>query len=285
MSLGDFLELAYYLSILTFYLGVLIYALPIPITGLKRWGPRLISDAFFVASLTFGFYAILNAANYIAQVLGSDWVRYFGFLNAQLTAQLSMIFGLSALTKFVPPKFAPIISKLISSLVGKLMWAVYATMFMYIIGFVIYKDYTLFASLGIALMAIPFRIARGAGAFLLAFSLVFFVALPLYPAFFSMIVVPPKPNVEIYEPYQQGVRHYEHSSPILDLAIPHPLRTMLRMQIPVSQPPNGFTKLLSTIARVVYAVLLASVLYLTLLLSISVGLARALGGFGRLRVL
>jgi len=285
MDAGSFLEIAYYLSILTFYLGVLIYALPIPITGLKRWGPRLISDAFFVASLTFGFYAITNAATYIAQTLGADWVKYFGFLNAQLLSQLSIIFGLSSLTKLVPPKLAPILSKLISSIIGKLMWSVYATLFMYILGFVIYKDYALFASLGIALMAIPFRIARGAGAFLLSFALVFFVALPLYPDFFGMIVVPPKPNIKMFE---TPTPHSALSgNPVLSLSLPFKGPNIIREQIPVpvNQPPDWFTKLLSTIARLIYAILLASILYTTILLSISIGLARVLGGFGRLRVI
>jgi len=49
-------------------------------------------------------------------------------------------------------------------------------------------SYWILASLGLALMAVPFRIARGAGAFLLSFSLVFYIGLPLYPQFVSLML-------------------------------------------------------------------------------------------------
>ena len=281
MNLADLLQLSLYLSMLTFYLGVLIYALPIPITGLKRWGPRLIADAFYVASLSLAFYTILNAATVIASTLGASWTSYYGFITGQLTGQLSMIFGLTSLTKLVNPKFAPIVSKIVSSLVGKLMIAVSVTTFMYILGLVIQKSYAALAALGIALMAIPFRIARGAGAFLLAFSLVFYVALPLYPHFFSFIVLPPQSNgVQMLEPVAINTDH-------VGSTLPKPSTSKIELQIPISpnRPPDPIYEIVSFIARLVYAVVIGAVLYLTLLISITVGFARALGGFGKLRVI
>ncbi|NPA97311.1 MAG: hypothetical protein GXO32_06895 [Crenarchaeota archaeon] len=280
MDLASLLQISLYLSMLTFYLGVLIYALPIPITGLKKWGPRLISDAFYVAALSLAFYTILNAASYIASALGANWIAYYGFITGQLTGQLSMIFGLTSITKLVNPRFAPIVSKIVSTLVGKLMVAVYVTTFMYVLGLVIQKSYAALAALGIALMAIPFRIARGAGAFLLSFALVFYVALPLYPHFFSFIILPPQNNgVQMLE----TVTYIGHSIPLQSSTGSN----LVEMQIPVApgNPPDPIYKIISFIARLVYAVVIGAALYLTLLISISVGLARALGGFGRLRVI
>jgi hypothetical protein len=43
--LGDLFEIALKLALLTFYLGALVYALPIPVRGLKRWGGVLIRDS------------------------------------------------------------------------------------------------------------------------------------------------------------------------------------------------------------------------------------------------
>jgi len=62
---------------------------------------------------------------------------------------------------------------------------------MYTLALFIKYGYYLIASLGVSLMAIPFRIARGAGALLFAFSLVFYVGLPLYPWFYSTFVAAP----------------------------------------------------------------------------------------------
>ncbi len=282
MNISDLLEISFYLSILTFYLGTLVYALPIPITGLKRWGPRLISDAFYVASLTLMFYTILNAAKYIANVLGANWLSFYGFLTGQIAGQLSLVFGLTTLTKFVNPKLAPIVSKIVSSLVSKLLTSIYITSFLYVLGLVIQKSYAALAALGIVLMSVPFRIARGAGAFLLAFSLVFYVALPLYPQFFSYIVIPPSNEVKVftYNPIMmtKGIDTYTYIDSI-DVGI--------WMQIPVSpsSPPDIISKAISFIARLVYAVIIAAALYLTMLISMTVGLARALGGFSRLRVI
>jgi len=45
--LGDLFEIALKLALLTFYLGALVYALPIPVRGLKRWGGVLIRDSLF----------------------------------------------------------------------------------------------------------------------------------------------------------------------------------------------------------------------------------------------
>jgi len=279
LDVADLLEIAFYLSILTFYLGTLIYALPIPITGLKRWGPRLISDAFYVASLTLAFYTIINAAKTIASALGASWLSFYGFVTGQLAGQLSLIFGLSALPKLVNPKFAPIVAKIVSSLVGKILISVYVTSFMYILGLVIQKSYVALAALGIALMAIPFRIARGAGAFLLAFALVFYVGLPLYPKFFSFIVLPPQEsNVVMMEPYAistSKITFLSEGNSVIHFQIP----------VPSSPPPDPVSKVISFVARLVYAVIIAASLYLTMLITITIGLARALGGFGRLRVL
>jgi hypothetical protein len=68
---------------------------------------------------------------------------------------------------------------------------------MYSIATMIYKGVWLISSLGIVLMAIPFRIARNAGAFLFSFALVFYIALPLYPSFYRILIYSPSTPLEI----------------------------------------------------------------------------------------
>jgi len=185
-----FLLIAYYLALLSFYLGVLIYSLPIPITGLKRWGPRLLSDAFFVATLVVGFDLIIEFANYLLQLLGASWPIFTATIAMAAGSELFLLSILSEISSFIY-KAMPTIASLINILSSKIVYSLYILLFMYTLALFIKYGHYLIASLGVALMAIPFRIARGAGALLFAFSLVFYVGLPLYPWFYSTFVAAP----------------------------------------------------------------------------------------------
>ena len=63
MFIDTVLNAAFALSVLTYYLGVLIYAIPIPWYGIKRWAPLLIFDGLLAASLTLFFNDIIIIIN------------------------------------------------------------------------------------------------------------------------------------------------------------------------------------------------------------------------------
>jgi hypothetical protein len=66
----ELLILASQLSILTYYLGVLLYVLPIPDYRVKKWAPILIRDGLWMAVLASAFTIILAASDLIAAYSG-----------------------------------------------------------------------------------------------------------------------------------------------------------------------------------------------------------------------
>lgn len=188
--------IAFYLSILTFYLGVLIYALPIPIAGLKRWGPRLINDAFFIATIISSISLILNFVDMLRQRFGGDWGFFLNVIKGFILYRSTLVVFLSALSDTL--KFIPGLSKILRLGVNIVALSLYFTFLLYFLGLLIYYNVGTLISLGLAFMAIPFRVARNAGAYLLSFAIVFYLALPLYPNFLLMLSVPmPKSSLDL----------------------------------------------------------------------------------------
>ncbi len=203
------LLIAYYLSILTFYLGVLIYALPIPLMGLKKWGPRLITDAFFIAILTLSLNTIVNVADYIRVLAGGSWEFFLLHVKSTIIFRTMVVLLFSILSGFLS-RFLPGVNRLISLVVNPILASLYANMLLYSIATVVHKGVWVLSSLGILLMAIPFRIARNAGAFLLSFALVFYIALPLYPSFYKILLYSPSVPLEMPLVYGSIVNEFGH---------------------------------------------------------------------------
>ncbi|MCI4435980.1 MAG: hypothetical protein JHC33_04115 [Ignisphaera sp.] len=181
---------AYYLSILTFYIGVLIYALPIPVTGLKRWGPRLITDSFYVMALLFSVTSIVRFADLIQHILGGDWNFFLSYIKASMFVRSNLLLFFSIIRDTIGGlKILPGLSKLFSVVINAIYFSLNATLILYVIATLIKISFWTLVLLGITLMAIPFRVARNAGAFLIAFSLVFYTALPLYTQFVQLLFV------------------------------------------------------------------------------------------------
>jgi len=180
-----FLLVSLYLSQLTFFIGVLIYSLPIPFTGLKRWAPRLISDSIFVTSIALTLDMIFRFADTLINILGGsyDLANVFNtFISLPLILLMNIVFGY--VKGVVPSALRPLVSPL-SSLVS----AAYTSLLTIVMLTLIIKQIRWFlATLGVLLMSIPFRIGRGAGAYILALSIVLYVGLPLFPLYVGAIL-------------------------------------------------------------------------------------------------
>jgi hypothetical protein len=182
--------ITYYLAILTFYLGVLIYSLPIPLSNLKRWAPRLIADAFYIMALLFSISSIARFSEAIQSLLGGSWEFFLSYMKASIFFRTQLLVFLGTINGIITQfKFLLGLTRLISMIIRVISASLYAFTIMYAIAtFVRYSFWSLIA-LGLALMAIPFRIARNAGAFLIAFALVFNTALPLYIQFTKTLIL------------------------------------------------------------------------------------------------
>lgn len=180
-----FLLVSLYLSQLTFFIGVLIYSLPIPFTGLKRWAPRLISDSIFVTSIALTLDMIFRFADTLINILGGSYVFANVFntlISLPLILLMNIVFGYVKGT--VPSALRPLVSP-ISSLAS----AAYTSLLTIVMLTLIIKQIRWFlTTLGVSLMSIPFRIGRGAGAYILALSIVLYVGLPLFPLYVGAIL-------------------------------------------------------------------------------------------------
>jgi len=184
----DLLALAFYLSVLTYYLGVLIRALPIPLYGVKRWAPQLMIDGLFSAILVFSYRVILWLIEYMSSILGASWPNY----QLWLLSEVNIIVGMIATLQLLGAALSSaglnflanaLISPLISSLTYLLTFLVTVSA---LAGIIAMFSNTLIA-LGLVLHAIPFRLARASGATLIALVVVFTIGIPLMPQFVESI--------------------------------------------------------------------------------------------------
>ncbi len=188
----DILLVAYELAMLTFFTGILIYALPIPWYPLKRWAPRLIMDSIFIAIIIIMFYTILDMSNFIARILGGSWDLFYKWLKTSIETMISLK-ALVFIIKILASKYT--ILEAIKSNLRPLDRAADAGIF--VIAWVwglklIVRDFgQALAAIGVALMSVPFRIARSAGAWLLSFIIVFNAGLQVLPVFLSTIAESP----------------------------------------------------------------------------------------------
>ena len=181
--------IAYYLAILTFYLGVLIYSLPIPLSGLKRWAPRLIADAFYIMILLFCISSVVRFSEVLQSLLGGNWVFFLSYMKASIFFRSQLLIFLGCVNGIISKlKFLSGFTRIISMIMGSVSASLYAFTIMYAISTLVRYSFWTLIMLGLALMAIPFRIARRAGAFLISFALVFNTALPLYIPFTKMLI-------------------------------------------------------------------------------------------------
>ncbi len=207
----EVLIVAFKLAMLTFYTGVLVYALPIPWRPLKRWAPILIWDSVAAAVVSLLFYFLVDMSNRVAQLIGGSWEFFdawfgvsFSFLAAVKAAIIYVTAVFSALGKSVLAKrlLSPIDTAVNTSLFT-VFWVAGIAYFVRTFG-------SYLAAVGVALYAIPFRLTRGAGAWLLAFYLVFNAGLQVMPVLMGYLAEQPGgPNPGRLERYGLSLARLE----------------------------------------------------------------------------
>ena len=203
------------LGILTYVLGVLIYALPIPIRGLKRWGPLLISDGILVFTLSVTFSLILWLMNYVYLVIGANRESlvadilliaksisrlYISLLllkkiislvsSSYLLGKLggNIIAALFSLLGLAWPLQSVLLQPMLDLVLGMLRLGVYLWTSLYILSKFGELLSPLMIAIGIIMLALPFRIGRLAGANLIGFSISAYVVTPLIVPLVQLII-------------------------------------------------------------------------------------------------
>ncbi|WP_149528580.1 DNA import protein CedA [Sulfuracidifex tepidarius] len=250
-----YLYVAMNLSVLTYTIGAMIMALPIPIHGLKKWGPRLIGDSIYSAVLVNVYGGILYLIQEISQALGVSWANFGTWIETVISEEISIytfVRAFSGLFSSLDPAiaifFAPL-SYVISILTG----IITATETFLVLAFIINNYYGLFIALGIGLMSIPFRVGRGIGASLISFSIVFEAGLPYLPNFLQGLGMNP-----------------------LDIELGMPTSAQLN---------NALTYMTTIlIPTAMTSLLIMPLVYLGILSGLSMGLSYAIGGSQKLPI-
>ncbi len=185
-----FLLLAAQLAVLTYNIGVLLYALPVPSRRIKRWAPVLIEDGLYAALLFSLFSLMLYLSDYMSLYSGvtlsqvAEWLRTV-MSNIVLLYLSAKIFA-SALSRIpVVGSFSFLLVLPISLIVYTVVTAMASVL---VPIYIIIKLKAELAALGVALYALPFRIGRNAGASLIAFVVIGNVAFHFLPHWVMFIL-------------------------------------------------------------------------------------------------
>ncbi len=171
------------LAMLTYTLGVLILALPVPYRPLKSWGPKLIIDSITAAVLISSITLIISAGDIILNELGIGWDSFYLWLSS-LTAGLSTAFlGLTYASTLIRSSSYSFLSAPLGIAASLLTTAFSSVKLIYLLSSFIYSFRDKLGVIGVLLYSLPFRMGKGVGAFLIAASVVMYVGFPLMPAF------------------------------------------------------------------------------------------------------
>ncbi|QKQ99948.1 hypothetical protein GWK48_05750 [Metallosphaera tengchongensis] len=188
MNAFEILAISQDLSSLTYFIGALIMALPLPVYGLKRWGPRMIVDGIYASILVNLYESFLTLMENLGNMLGVNWAYYMNWIYQLLLGELEVYTTIKTIysvaisapySGFNP--FLATIGLLLSMISG--FMSVTGTII--VISQLILNYSGLIISLGILLMSLPFRIGRSIGGSMIAFGIVFYLGLPLLPNFLS----------------------------------------------------------------------------------------------------
>lgn len=249
----EVLYLAQTISVLTYIIGALFYALPIPVYGIKRWAPRLVSDGIYVSVWANIYGLIIYLMNYLLNILGASWSNFFSWLNEALNVELNIyviVRGSYALAALSPDPSISVMVSPFTVFLSFLTGLIYTLETIMTIAELIYKFAPLFVAIGILLMSLPFRVGRAAGASLIAASIVFYSGLPYLPNFLSA----------------------------LDMNIAGNFSALLPSN------PSDLLQYLATavVPTLISATILGPLIYLGILAGLSIGLGNAIGGSSRL---
>ena len=179
------LEIASALGGLTYVIGALIYALPIPFRGLKDWGPTLMGDGIYVAFWTAFYSAIEGLMSTVETDLGVTWKHFLSFIDSNLSTVALLFITVSTASALLQKFFinyAPLTMLSLGLSTLTLVLVAVKTL-----GYLVKENWSILVVIGIMLMAIPFRIARSAGATLISFSITFYTGLPVMVDFLNLI--------------------------------------------------------------------------------------------------
>lgn len=185
---GYLFYVALKLALLTFYIGVLIYALPLPFGGVKRWAGTLVRDSMFSFAIALSLTALMQFSDSIARLLGGSWAYFDEWLYSGLSILVSLKVAVTSISGAL--SYSPALASL-KAIIGPLNDVLTADILfmitLVVLEFMVRNAGPLVALLGLVMFSLPFRLGREAGAWFIAFVLTFNVGLQVLPSFVSYV--------------------------------------------------------------------------------------------------
>ncbi|BCU67165.1 hypothetical protein HS7_06020 [Sulfolobales archaeon HS-7] len=170
----------------TYVLGTLFLGLPLPISSLKRWGTRMIRDGIYIMVLVNIWVPMQELAMVIGSMLGASWSNFFSWCGTTVQNQLEILSIIEVIYSTIQALGLGTLSALLSPLstVSTILTiSMTGIETLVVIGKIVYTLMGVFSAMGIMLIALPFRVGRVIGSSLLAFSIIFYAGLPYLPYF------------------------------------------------------------------------------------------------------
>ncbi|MEM3715238.1 MAG: hypothetical protein QXF82_09860 [Nitrososphaeria archaeon] len=188
--IGSLLALGHSLAWFTYVLGVLFQTLPLPRRSLKAWGPTLMVDAVMAEFALASVGLVETLVNWVSQMiqtaLGSPLnpTASFVVIVTELTAMDTILVSIIVLLSSIPE--LSLIAQTVGNVLNPALTIVTSTLILWIIlqffASFIPSIWLTAYGLGVVFYALPFRIGRRLGSYLLSSSIVLTIAIPLMPS-------------------------------------------------------------------------------------------------------
>lgn len=204
MSEQELLLLAAALSALTYNLGALLLGMPLPFPTIKRLGPALMKDALFSLIAVGLSSLIISIPTAIYQRLNADWGLFDGWIAQRALLLVSMRAGVSLASGLLSGVAGDLaVESVVEPFSKSINYSLLTLYTILSLSFIVRYHYVKFIVLGILLSSVPLKLARGAGCYLIAFSIVFYAGAPLMPLFVDNFSTPTE-NLSINSDVTQG---------------------------------------------------------------------------------
>lgn len=186
----EILSLAYSLSLLTFSLGAVLYGSPVPVKSVKKWGVLMMYDGLASALLVSMYSLLVRLSDYLLTVLGVSWPQFMVWLTGRTSLLIAFYIGLQSTATALKFSGVDVLVELLKHVGGLVAASLTAIKMVYLIATVVYNIRDKILAAGILLYALPMRVGKAAGAAMIALSIVYYVGLPLMPAFAAIFESP-----------------------------------------------------------------------------------------------
>jgi hypothetical protein len=148
-------------------------------------------DGIASAILVSAYGLVIKLGDYLLSIVGADWGNFTIWLTSRTGVLASMYLLLQSLGTMLKASGAEVLLEILKHAGALLATALTAIKTVYIISMVIYSLRDKILSIGVLLYSLPFRVGRSVGAALIAASLIYYIGLPLMPAFATIFEAPP----------------------------------------------------------------------------------------------